>query len=92
MESKMFLLFEDSSGCRRVGGTKEVVDDFFCGGIRFKEGDLEIFLDDKKRMMVEVSREGVNRSVLDSFFCRIRNMSKGNETSKRFVLTRDIYH
>ena len=60
----MFLLLEDESGRRRVAGTKEIVDDFFREGVQFKEGDLEIILDAKKRNMVEVCRQGANRLVV----------------------------
>ena len=60
VDLKMFLLLEDESGRRRVAGSQRAVDDFFGDGIRFKEGDLEIALDAKKRNIVECRRDANN--------------------------------
>ena len=64
VDLNMFLLLEDESGRRRVAGTKGIVDDFFCGGVQFKEGDLEVMLDAKKRNLIELGRQGTVRLVI----------------------------
>jgi len=49
LDHQMLILVEDELGVRRVSGSKTLVDQYF-------EDDLEIILDQRKKIMIERNR------------------------------------